>query len=154
LRIRNTQAGAFRFEGTKVNTMISEGGDHRLCAIGHPPYQHDTSNDLRPAIGYIRVSTEKQDKEERGLERQTERLQEASHGFGLKLTHIYEDVGSGRGAHNEQKRPGLLQALREAQELSVPLIATSASRLSRDWASFEKLAVAQDVQVIVVDEGG
>jgi hypothetical protein len=125
-----------------------------LCATGHPPYQHDTSNYPRPAIGYIRVSTEKQDKEERGLERQTERLLQAAPGFGLKLTHIYDDTGSGRGAHNEQKRPGLMQSLREARVLGVPLIVTSASRLSRDWASFEKLAGAQSVQIVIVDEGG
>lgn len=94
---------------------------------------------MRPAIGYIRVSTEDQAKEGLSLPAQRARIASYAQAMGLDLVQVFADEGiSGKSLEN---RPGARGAIdRACQERGV-LIIYSLSRLVR--STKDALAVAE-----------
>jgi DNA invertase Pin-like site-specific DNA recombinase len=85
---------------------------------------------MRPAIGYIRVSTEKQGRSGLGLEAQQEALQRFAEAEGYSFLETFKDIESGK--KGEDQRPALAAALEKARKSRVPIIVAKLDRLSRD----------------------
>jgi DNA invertase Pin-like site-specific DNA recombinase len=85
---------------------------------------------MRPAIGYIRVSTEKQGRSGLGLEAQQDALQRFAEAEGFSFLETFKDVESGK--RGEDHRPALAAALEKARKSRVPIIVAKLDRLSRD----------------------
>ena len=93
----------------------------------------------KSAVGYVRVSTERQASEGVSLEAQEARLRAWAAGQGLTLAAVHVDAGlSGGRADN---RPGLQAALAEACRLRAPLVTYSLSRLAR--STKDALSIAE-----------
>lgn len=93
----------------------------------------------KTAVGYVRVSTERQASEGVSLEAQEARLRAWAVGQGLTLASVHVDAGlSGGRADN---RPGLQAALSEACRLRAPLVTYSLSRLAR--STKDALSIAE-----------
>ena len=69
---------------------------------------------MRPAIGYIRVSTAKQGRSGLGIEAQQEALQRFAEAEGYRFAVIFTEVESGK--HGEDPRPALAEALERARK--------------------------------------
>ena len=83
----------------------------------------------RPAVGYLRVSTERQSAEGVSLDAQRQRIIAWARANGHDVAAIHQDAGlSGGRADN---RPGLQAALDAACGLKCPLVVFSLSRLAR-----------------------
>ena len=67
---------------------------------------------MRPAIGYIRVSTAKQGRSGLGIEAQQEALQRFAEAEGYRFAETFTEVESGK--HGEDHRPALAKALERA----------------------------------------
>ncbi len=81
------------------------------------------------AVGYCRVSTERQAEEGVSLNAQRARIEAYSAARDLQLVAVYDDAGiSGRRTAN---RPGLDSALRHVCEAHAVLVVHSLSRLAR-----------------------
>jgi len=85
---------------------------------------------MRPAIGYIRVSTAKQGRSGLGLEAQQEALRRFAEAEGYGFTETFTEVESGK--HGEDHRPALARALDRARKDRAPIIVAKLDRLSRD----------------------
>lgn len=107
-----------------------------------------------PCLAFIRVSTQRQQDDEQALDNQAARLRDPGAGIPYKPVMIYEEIASARGARSLESREDLQQAWREAHQQGVPLMVTSASRLSRHRKSFEQKLRDMPIDVIVLDEGG
>lgn len=83
---------------------------------------------MRPAIGYIRVSTAKQGRSGLGLEAQEEALRRFAEAEGYSFLQTFKDVESGKDDH----RPALTAALERARKDKAPIIVAKFDRLSRD----------------------
>jgi DNA invertase Pin-like site-specific DNA recombinase len=81
---------------------------------------------MRPAIGYIRVSTAKQGRSGLGIEAQ----QEAFEAEGYRFAETFTEVESGK--HGEDHRPALAEALARARKERAPIIVAKLDRLGRD----------------------
>ena len=78
----------------------------------------DYMNKVKKAVGYIRVSTKRQEESGIGLAWQTDEIRFAACQFGYLLDHIYEDTHTGRGNHSLVRRNGLQDAIDEARRES------------------------------------
>ena len=85
---------------------------------------------MRPAIGYIRVSTSKQGRTGLGLEAQQEALQRFAEAEGFAFAETFTEVESGK--HGDDHRPELAKALERARKAKAPIIVAKLDRLSRD----------------------
>ena len=85
---------------------------------------------MKPAIGYIRVSTTKQGKSGLGLEAQQEALRRFGKAEGFTFVETFTEVESGK--HDEGRRPMLAAALERARQERAPIIVAKLDRLSRD----------------------
>lgn len=83
---------------------------------------------MRPAIGYIRVSTAKQGRSGLGLEAQQDALRRFAESEGFRFLETFRDVESGK--HDD--RPELAKALELAGKQKAPIIVAKLDRLSRD----------------------
>lgn len=109
----------------------------------------------KTAIGYIRVSTEMQARDDRALERQADLIRKFVAERGIRLLSICEDVGSGADAYTLSRRPGLLDASRRAaSEDGTCLIVAEPSRLFRNVAAAEQWLQSYKVPIISVHDGG
>jgi DNA invertase Pin-like site-specific DNA recombinase len=98
---------------------------------------HQTS-----AVGYVRVSTERQASEGVSLEAQRERIEGWATANGLTLAACYVDAGlSGGRADN---RPGLQSALVDACKRHAPLVVYSLSRVAR--STRDALTIAERLE--------
>ena len=96
-------------------------------------------SNAKAAVGYVRVSTERQASEGVSLEAQEARLRAWATANGLTLAAVHVDAGlSGGRADN---RPGLQAALAEACRLRAPLVTYSLSRLAR--STKDALSIAE-----------
>jgi len=96
----------------------------------------------RAAVGYVRVSTERQAHEGVSLEAQEARIRAWAVGQGLEVAAVHVDAGiSGKRADN---RPGLQAALTEACKRRAPLVVYSLSRVAR--STKDALAIAERLE--------
>lgn len=93
---------------------------------------------MKTAIGYIRVSTEKQVNEGMSLEAQQERIEQWCEANGYELARpLFVDAGiSGK---NMSKRPGVQQAM-AAMKKGMALVSYSMSRLARSTVDAIKIS--------------
>jgi DNA invertase Pin-like site-specific DNA recombinase len=111
-----------------------------------------TGDAMKPAIAYIRVSTQQQGRSGLGIEAQRgaiARFVEAE-GFALQAEHV--EVETGKGADALDRRPQLAEALAHARRIKCPVIVAKLDRLSRDVAFISGL-MAQRVLFIVAELG-
>lgn len=85
---------------------------------------------MRQAIGYIRVSTDKQGKSGLGLEAQARTLVAFAEANGFEFVGTFTEVQSGKD--DGAKRPQLVLALDCARARGLPIIVAKLDRLSRD----------------------
>lgn len=96
----------------------------------------------KSAVGYVRVSTERQASEGVSLEAQRERIEGWATANGLTLAACYVDAGlSGGRADN---RPGLQAALVDACKRRAPLVVYSLSRVAR--STRDALTIAERLE--------
>lgn len=138
------------------------------CACGRMhllrPIQHETPQipmkncpkhtDLpSTSVGYIRVSTEKQNDGDHALEKQAEKIRRFCAERGMKLVGIYEDIGSAADAHSLSRRSGLQNALALARDEGACLLVPEPTRLSRNVEAATQWVKSVDVPVVSVREG-
>ena len=92
---------------------------------------------MKQAIGYIRVSTEKQVNEGMSLETQKERIESWCETNGYELVQVFMDAGISGKSMN--KRPGVQQAV-SAIKKGVALVSYSMSRLARSTVDAIKIS--------------
>jgi DNA invertase Pin-like site-specific DNA recombinase len=85
---------------------------------------------MKPAIGYIRVSTSKQGKSGLGFEAQQEALRRFAEAEGFTFLETFTEIESGK--HGEDRRPMLAAALDRAAKERAPIVVAKLDRLSRD----------------------
>lgn len=83
---------------------------------------------MKKAIGYIRVSTERQAKEGVSLDAQRQRIEQWCAHNGYELENVFVDAGI--SGSTMKRRPGLNKAL-EATKKGMALVVYSLSRLAR-----------------------
>src|SRR6185312_403955 len=103
---------------------------------------------MKPALAYIRVSTQKQGRSGLGLEAQTATIERVSAAEGFRVIETYQDVESG----SKDDRPALMQALARAKLLGCPIIVAKLDRLSRD-VHFISGLMKEQVEFITGDLG-
>src|SRR6267378_3010309 len=84
---------------------------------------------MKPAIGYIRVSTRKQSL---GLEAQQTILARFGEAEDYRLIETFQEMESGKGADALDRRPQLAASLKAAKQIKAPIIVAKLDRLSRD----------------------
>ncbi|TIM38366.1 recombinase family protein [Mesorhizobium sp.] len=107
---------------------------------------------MKPAISYMRVSTDKQGKSGLGLEAQRQAIARFAQVQDFELIAEFQDVETGKGADALSKRPQLAAALAEAKRNGCPVIVAKLCRLSRDVAFISGL-MAKRVPFIVAELG-
>jgi DNA invertase Pin-like site-specific DNA recombinase len=83
---------------------------------------------MKPAIGYIRVSTQKQGRSGLGLEAQQAALAKFCTDEAFKLLETFTETESGA----DDDRPQLNAAIERARKAKAPIICAKLDRLSRD----------------------
>ncbi|AXQ96291.1 recombinase family protein (plasmid) [Cereibacter azotoformans] len=117
-------------------------------------YMHSDASNQRPRfVGYVRVSTARQE-ENGSLEAQAERIRQWAVARGMQPVSIHAETASGRGSVDEIRRPVLHEAFREARQLGLPLVVTKADRLFRNVAEAEGFMRQCGVPVISIGDGG
>jgi DNA invertase Pin-like site-specific DNA recombinase len=107
---------------------------------------------MQPAIGYIRVSTDKQGRSGLGLQAQQEAIRAFAEREGLQLAESFTEVETGKGSDALDRRPQLAAALRSARKHRAPVVVAKLDRLSRD-VHFISGLMAERVEFIVTDLG-
>ena len=114
----------------------------------------DVADDLRPTVGYVRVSTDEQAQSGLGLEAQRAAIRAEVERRGWELADIFEDAASGRSMDN---RPGLASALGDVESgRAGRLIVAKLDRLSRsllDFASLMERSHRQGWALVALDLG-
>jgi DNA invertase Pin-like site-specific DNA recombinase len=106
----------------------------------------------KQAIAYIRVSSQQQGKSGLGLEAQRSTIDRFVAAEGFRITHVFTEVETGKGADALAKRPELAAALAAAKQNQCPVIVAKLDRLSRD-VHFISGLMAQRVPFIVCQLG-
>src|SRR3954452_4489447 len=106
----------------------------------------------KPAVAYLRVSSEQQGRSGLGLDAQRQAGERfvAEHGFTLVET--YTEVETGKGGDALDRRPLLAAALKRARAERCPVVVAKLDRLSRDVAFVSGL-MAQRVPFVVAELG-
>jgi DNA invertase Pin-like site-specific DNA recombinase len=107
---------------------------------------------MKPAITYIRVSTQRQGKSGLGLEAQRAAIVRFCEAENFQLGCEFVEVETGKGADALDRRPQLAAALAAAKKAACPVIVAKLDRLSRDVAFIAGL-MAQRVPFIVTELG-
>lgn len=110
-------------------------------------------NKVKKAVGYIRVSTKRQEDSGIGLAWQTDEIRIAACRFGYLLDHIYEDTHTGRGNHSLVRRNGLQDAIDEARREGIPIIVSGVDRLSRHSRTLDDLLLQSLIEVKIARNG-
>src|SRR5262249_40865247 len=85
---------------------------------------------MRPAVGYIRVSTRQQGKSGLGLEAQQEALGRFAKAEGYEFVETFSETISGK--RDDGDRPELAAAIALPSKRKAPIIGANPDRLSRD----------------------
>lgn len=104
------------------------------------------------AIGYIRVSTEKQNGGDHALERQAEKIRRFCADRGVKLTAIYEDICSAVDDFSIERRPSLADAVKRATREGACLIVPEPTRLFRNVQVAERWLQVGTVPIFSVQD--
>jgi DNA invertase Pin-like site-specific DNA recombinase len=107
---------------------------------------------MKPAIIYIRVSTQRQGRSGLGLEAQQSAVARFCAAEGYEASRTFVEVETAKGADALDRRPQLAAALAAAKDAKCPVIVAKLDRLSRDVAFIAGL-MAQRVPFIVTDLG-
>jgi DNA invertase Pin-like site-specific DNA recombinase len=83
---------------------------------------------MKPAIAYIRVSTERQGRSGLGLEAQQAALARFTETEGFRVAQTFTETESGA----DDDRPELVAAIAAARKVKAPIIVAKLDRLSRD----------------------
>ena len=106
-----------------------------------------------PCYAYRRVSTKIQQEGEQALDRQDAWLRDGGT-TGFKPTMILSEIGSARGSDDRDQRSEFRQGWDAVCCDDVPLMVTTASRLSRNLHHLKQLMTAKPVRIIILDQGG
>ena len=108
----------------------------------------------RPAIAYLRVSTNGQGKSGLGLEAQREAITRFAEAEGFDIVGKFEEIETAKGADALSRRPQLAKALAAAKKngSTCPVVVAKLDRLSRDVAFISGL-MAKRVPFIVAELG-
>lgn len=107
---------------------------------------------MKPAIGYLRVSTQRQGRSGLGLEAQRKAIQDFAVLHGYELASERVEIETGKGADALERRPLLSKAIDEAKRLNAPVIIAKLDRLSRD-VHFISGLMAHRVPFVVAELG-
>lgn len=107
---------------------------------------------MRPAIGYIRVSTDRQGRSGLGLDAQKRTILEFAAREGFQILEWFVEVETGAGADALQRRPKLAAALAAAKQAGGHIIVAKLDRLGRDVHFISGLMVER-VPFIVTELG-
>ena len=107
---------------------------------------------MRPAVAYLRVSSEQQGRSGLGLDAQHAAVKRFAGEHGFTLVAEFVEVETGKGADALDRRPQLAAALRRARAERCPVLVAKLDRLSRDVAFISGL-MAQRVPFIVAELG-
>jgi DNA invertase Pin-like site-specific DNA recombinase len=106
----------------------------------------------KPAVAYLRVSTQRQGRSGLGLEAQRAAVARFAEAEGYTIAQEFVEVESGKGADALDRRPQLAAALAAARRARCPMIVAKLDRLSRDVAFISGL-MAQRVPFVVAELG-
>ncbi|RWK41132.1 recombinase family protein [Mesorhizobium sp.] len=105
------------------------------------------------AIGYYRVSTEGQGESGIGLEGQRIAVSEYAHRTGRTILESFQDVLSGWGRDNLERRPGLQSAIAAAKARRVPIIVSDIDRISRQESTIFDISAQEGIVIISASHG-
>src|SRR5687768_14864219 len=106
----------------------------------------------KPAIAYLRVSTQRQGRSGLGIEAQRAAVARFAEAEGYAIAGEFVEVETGKGADALDRRPQLAAALAAARRAKCPVIVAKLDRLSRDVAFVSGL-MAQRVPFVVAELG-
>src|SRR4051812_25981212 len=106
----------------------------------------------KPAVAYLRVSSEQQGKSGLGLEAQRQAVERFAAEHGFMIVETYAEVETGKGSDALDRRPQLAAALKRAKAERCPVLVAKLDRLSRDVAFVSGL-MAQRVPFVVTELG-
>ena len=115
-----------------------------------PTLMTTTTKSRHHAVGYIRLSTEKQAEGDAEFETQARKIREACTRRGMNLLAVHEDTWSGvdpRGAH---RREGLQAAVKRARDDEAVLVIPEPTRLFRNVEAAREFLSIHDVPVFSV----
>lgn len=104
------------------------------------------------AVGYIRLSTEKQAQDDTEFEKQAARIRKACARRGFTLLAIYEDTASGADPLGGVRRDGLIEAVARARAEGALLIIPEPTRLFRNVEAARDFLKTLDVPVFSVKD--
>lgn len=107
---------------------------------------------MKPAVAYVRVSTQAQGRSGLGMEAQKAAIERFAQAEGFEITAWFEEVETAKGIDALERRPQLLEALHVARKAKAPVIVAKLDRLSRDVAFIAGL-MAQRIPFIVTELG-
>jgi DNA invertase Pin-like site-specific DNA recombinase len=107
---------------------------------------------MKPAISYIRVSTQKQGRSGLGLEAQQAALARFAEAEGFTFAKAFQEVETAKGDDALDRRPQLAAAIKAARKAKAPIIVAKLCRLSRD-VHFISGLMAHKVPFIVAELG-
>lgn len=116
------------------------------------PSETPTQRPPKLAIGYMRVSTQRQGKSGLGLLAQRATIQAFVEANGFELVGWYEEIETGKGADALDRRPKLAEALKHARRVDGYVVVARLDRLSRD-VHFISGLMAHRVPFIVSELG-
>src|SRR4051812_31573399 len=106
----------------------------------------------KPAVAYLRVSSEQQGRSGLGIDAQHQAVGRFAAEHGFTVVGTYAEVETGKVADALDRRPQLAAALRRAKAERCPVLVAKLDRLSRDVAFVSGL-MAQRVPFIVAELG-
>ena len=109
------------------------------------------SSRARKVVGYVRVSTRKQEESGISIDGQTDLLRDYARRRKLDLVGIYDDAASGY-SRGSASRGGLVSAISRARADGIPILVVSIDRLSRSPAVLKLLDVP-GLKILSVKEG-
>ncbi|MCM5552403.1 recombinase family protein [Pleomorphomonas sp. NRK KF1] len=108
---------------------------------------------LKPAVAYVRVSTQKQGESGVGLEGQRAAIRARADAEGFHIIGWFQDVASARGERNLDYRTGLRNALKLAKRERATLLLDRIDRISRHKPTFDKIMTEfGDLQIVLASE--
>lgn len=105
------------------------------------------------AIGYMRLSTDRQAEDDESFEKQAKRIREACKRRRFDLLGIYEDTFSGVDPLGAVRRDGLRDVVSRARAEGAVLVVTEPTRLFRNANAAREFLTGLDVRIFSVKDG-